>query len=126
MSVLVPGIQTNPASLICPRVGAAIYLTTDASGIGTADVNYPNPANLQPGLYAVLVRNTSNGIGVNAMAYWNGTNWTAGGLAQNNGATLSIFSAAPFTQLASNNTSGGVIAAGIQLVPLSIGKIQGM
>jgi hypothetical protein len=126
MSVLIPGIQTNPASLICPRVGAAINLVTDPSGIAPGDVNYANPANLQPGLYGILVTNNSNGIGINAMAYWNGVNWTAGGLAQSNGATLSIFSAAPFTQLASNNTGSTYVAAQIKLVPLSIGAIQGM
>ena len=126
MSVLVPGIQCNPTSLYSPVVGGASLLVSDASGIPTGDTAYPTTAGLKAGLYAVLVRNTANGIGVNAMIYYNGTNFSAGGLAQNNGATLTVFSASPYTQISTNNSSGAAILAGIQLVPLSIGAIPGM
>ena len=127
MSVLIPGIQCNPASLYSPVVsGSVIQLVSDASGIPTGDTNYPTPANLKPGLYALLVRNTANGIGINSIIYWNGDNFVAGGLAQSNGDALSIYSASPFTQISTANTSGAVIQAGIRMVPLSLGAIPGI
>jgi hypothetical protein len=126
MSILIPGVQTNPASFSFPLIGQASLLTTDASGIPVGDSTYPTPAGLKAGLYAIVVRNTANGIGINSVIYYNGVNFSSGGLAQNNTANLTVYTAAPYTQIGTTNTSGAAILAGIQLIPLSLGEIPGM
>jgi hypothetical protein len=129
MSCLVPGIQANPSTLYSPLVsGGCATLVSDASGIITGANACVNPPGLQAGLYAIMVHSSQSGYNISSIIYWNGTNWSSGGLAQNPVGTLQVYSASPFTAITVNNTAvGGVtIPGGVQLVPLSIGIIKGL
>jgi hypothetical protein len=127
MSCLVPGVQANPNSLYSPLVsGSSAILISDASGIPVGITNLTNPPGLQIGLYSVIVHSGNNGYNISDTIYWNGTNWSAGGNVQNIGGNLQIYTAQPFTQITINNTGSGIVPGGVNLIPLSIGKIAGM
>jgi hypothetical protein len=127
MSCLVPGVQANPRTLYSPLVsGSSAVLISDLSGIPIGITNLTNPPGLQPGLYSIIVHSSSNGFSISDTIYWSGTAWSAGGNNANVGGNLQIYVNQPLQQVTINNTSGAIIPGGVNLIPLSIGKIAGM
>lgn len=126
MSCLVPGIQANPATLYSPVVSGSAVLVSDLSGIAIGQNNLTNPSGLQPGLYSIIVHSSTNGFNISDFVYWNGSIWSAGGNVANIENNLQIYVNEPKAQITVNNTTDAIIPGGINLVPLSLGKIGGM
>jgi hypothetical protein len=127
MSLHLDQVQANPQTFYSPQNSQPALLLS--ANIPTGATNTTNPAGLVPGLYAIMVQtNNINGYSINSLIYWNGTNWSAGGLAQNSTSpiTFSIYSADPNTVITLNNTSGAAIACAVYLVPLTQGRIPGL
>ena len=124
MSLHLDQVQANPQTSYFQsnNLNASVLLTSIPAGI----TNTTNPVGLVPGLYGILVGNGANGYGITTMAYWNGTDWSAGGQALNIGANLQVYIAAPYSVITVNNTLSTPVACGVYLVPLQLGKISGM
>ena len=127
MSLLVAGIQANPTTYYSPIVGKAITLATS---VGTGTVNYVDVSStvLPAGLYCMMIGNGTNGTAISSLVYNNGTVFSAGGFATTlaGAGSVSLLTAEPYGVLATANTSGAVINAGVYLIPMSLGIKPGM